>query len=125
MRVYFDPSGFGSIATTLKDAKQYDKPITYEDVTKWKYSQDVWQKEQMRGMHSFIADAPREEYQMDLFVLSDQPVAPQRKNALLMVDIISKYTQVVPCRSEQTSDVLNAIQECLDNIFGKHKNNLW
>ena len=72
-------------------------------------------------MNSFIADAPREEYQMDLFFFADQPVAPQLKNALLMVDIFSKYTQVVPCRSKQVPDVLNAIKECLDKMGGKPK----
>ena len=35
-KVYFDPAGFGSIAETLKDAKKYDKTITYEDDKKWK-----------------------------------------------------------------------------------------
>ena len=75
----------------------------------------------MRGMNSFIADAPREEYQIDLFFFADQPVAPQLKNALLMVDIFSKYTQVVPCRSKQVPDVLNAIKECLNKMGGKPK----
>ena len=120
-KVYYDPGGFGSIASTLKDAKKYDKSITYDDVKKWKYSQDFGQKAKMRGMNSFIADAPREEYQMDLFFFADQPVAPQLKNALLMVDIFSKYTQVVPCRSKQVPDVLNAIKECLDKMGGKPK----
>ena len=72
-------------------------------------------------MNSFNADAPREEYQMDLFFFAEQPVAPQLKNALLMVDIFSKYTQVVPCRSKQIPDVLNAIKECLDKMGGKPK----
>ena len=31
-KVYYDPSGFGSITATLKDVKTYDKSITYEDV---------------------------------------------------------------------------------------------
>ena len=120
-KVYYDPGGFGSITTTLKDAKKYDKSITYEDVKKWKYSQDFGQKAKTRGMNSFIADAPREEYQMDLFFFADQPVPAQLKNALLMVDIFSKYTQVVPCRSKQVPDVLNAIKECLDKMGGKPK----
>ena len=31
-KVYFDPAGYGSINETLKDAKQYDNTITYDDV---------------------------------------------------------------------------------------------
>ncbi len=65
-KVYYDPAGFGSISETLKDAKKYDESITYDDVKKWKASQAFGQKKQMKGMNSFIADAPHEEYQMDL-----------------------------------------------------------
>ena len=35
-KVYFDPAGFGSINSILKDAKVYDKNITYDDVKQWK-----------------------------------------------------------------------------------------
>jgi len=31
-QIYFDRSGFGSKATTLKDAKEKDKTITMKDV---------------------------------------------------------------------------------------------
>jgi vancomycin permeability regulator SanA len=31
-KVYFDPAGFGSINSILKDAKVYDTNITYDDV---------------------------------------------------------------------------------------------
>lgn len=120
-KVYYDPGGFGSINQTLKDAKKYDKTITYDDIKKWKTSQDFGQKAKMRGMNSFIAQAPREEYQMDLLFFADQPIAPQLKNAMLMVDIFSKYTQVVPCKSKQIPDVLNAIKDCLDKMGGKPK----
>ena len=54
---------------------------------------------------------------MDLFFLSDQPVAI--KSVLLMVDIFSKYTQVVPVKSKQIPDVLNAIQEYMGKMSGK------
>ena len=35
-KIYFDPAGYGSITTTLKDARVFDKTITYEDVKQWK-----------------------------------------------------------------------------------------
>jgi hypothetical protein len=116
-KVYFDPAGFGSIAETLKDSKKYDKSITYEDIKKWKASQAFGQKSKMRGMNSFIADKPKEEYQMDLFFLSDEPVAIN--SALLMVDIFSKYTQVVPVKSKKIPDVMTAIKECMGKMGGK------
>ena len=120
-KVYFDPAGFGSISETLKDAKKYDKSITYEDVKKWKASQAFSQKSKMRGMNSFIADAPKEEYQMDLLFFADQPVPNKDKNALLMVDIFSKYTEVVKIKSKQIPDVLKGIKECIAKMGGKPK----
>ena len=33
--IYFDRSGYGSKATTLKDAKQKDKSITMDDVNEF------------------------------------------------------------------------------------------
>jgi hypothetical protein len=118
-KIYYDPAGYGSINETLKDAKKYDKSITYDDVKKWKASQAFGQKAKPRGMNSFIADAPREEYQMDLMFFADEPGAV--KNALLMVDIFSKYTQIYPVRSKQIPDVLIAIKECLIKMKGKPK----
>ena len=118
-KVYYDPAGFGSISETLKDAKKYDKSITYEDVKKWKASQTFGQKDKPRGMNSFIADEPHEEYQMDLLFFADEPGAV--KNALLMVDIFSKYTQICPVKTKQIPDVLIAMKECLIKMKGKPK----
>ena len=33
--VYYDQAGFGSIATTYKDAKKKDASITMQDVKEW------------------------------------------------------------------------------------------
>ena len=70
-------------------------------------------------MNSFIADAPHEEYQMDLLFFADEPGAV--KKALLMVDIFSKYTQICPVKTKQIPDVLIAIKECLVKMKGKPK----
>ena len=120
-KVYFDPTGFGSISETLKDAKKYDTSITYDDVKKWKASQAFGQKSKMRGMNSFIANAPKDEYQMDLFFFADQPVPNKDKNALLMVDIFSKFTQIVKVNSKQIPDVLMGIKECIAKMGGLPK----
>lgn len=118
-KVYFDPAGFGSIKETLKDVHKYDKAITYEDVKQWLSAQSFGQKKQLRGTNSFIASAPKEEYQMDLLFFADQP--DRVKSALLMVDIFSKYTQVVPVKTKQIGDVLIALKECLIKMGGKPK----
>ena len=107
------------MAKTFKDAAKYNKDITYEDVKAWKASQDFGQKAKMRGMNSFVASKPKEEYQVDLFFMADQPVDNKLKNGLLMVDIFTKYTQVVLLKSKQIPDVLDAIKRCLVKMGGK------
>jgi len=54
-KVYFDPAGFGSINETLKDAKQIDSTITYDDVKKWKETNFETQR-QLKGYNSFVAN---------------------------------------------------------------------
>ncbi len=115
--MYFDEAGFGSQRTTYKDAKKEDPTITVEDVRKW-FNKNVERKGKLRGMNSFIANEPHEEYQMDLFFPNTQSVA---KTALIMVDIFTKFTQVVLSRSKQIPDVLEAIKECLGKMGRKPK----
>ena len=107
-KIYYDPAGFGSMQTTLNDAKKRDKTITIDDVRKW-FSKNVARKTQLKGMNSFIAHKPAEEYQMDLFFMSDLK-DPEYACGLLMVDIFTKYTVIIPSKSKQIHDVAVAIE---------------
>ena len=120
-RAWNDDAGFGSIAQTVREAKKYEPSVTAGDFKEWKAKQDVGQKAKMRGMNSFIADKPREEYQMDLFFMSDQDLERQFTIALLMVDIFTKWTQVVQVPSKQWPDVLAGIKELIPMMGGKPK----
>ena len=71
-RAWNDDAGYGSIAQTVREAKKIEPSVTADDFKEWKAKQDVGQKAKMRGMNSFIANKPKEEYQMDLFFMSDQ-----------------------------------------------------
>lgn len=51
---YFDKSGFGSKATTLKDAREKDKTITMKDIDEL-FKKNVEVKAKQRGMNSFVA----------------------------------------------------------------------
>ena len=61
--IYFD-SGFGSRATTLKDAREEDKSITKEDVEEF-FKKNVQEKRKPRGENSFVAAHAHFEYQLD------------------------------------------------------------
>ena len=105
----------------MKEAKKYDPSVTADDFKEWKAKQDVGQKAKMRGMNSFIADKPREEYQMDLFFMADQQVDKKFKSALLMVDIFTKWTQVVQVASKKWPAVLEGIKKLIPMMGGKPK----
>ena len=64
-KVFHDGAGYGSISSTLADAKTYDASITYEDVKRWK-TKNVERKTNLKGYNSFVVDKPFVEVQMDL-----------------------------------------------------------
>ena len=75
-------------------------------------------KTQLKGQNSFVASYPRQEYQMDLFFLSDlkDPVYPL---GLLMVDIFSKYISIIPLKAKQIHDVAIGIETAIQKMGGK------
>ena len=67
-KIYHDPAGHGSMRTTYEDAKKKDQSITYGDIQAW-FKKNIKRKTQLKGYTSFIANEPKEEYQMDLFFI--------------------------------------------------------
>ena len=63
-KVYRTLHGYGSNAQTLADARQYDRTIQLSDIVKWKYDY-LQRKIKLKGVNSFIASRPKQEYQMD------------------------------------------------------------
>ena len=116
--IYFDRSGFGSIATTFKDAKAKDKSITLADVKAW-FEKNLDRKRPMSGFNSFIAPYAYYEYQIDLFFITNNDLKNQRfRIGLVVIDIFSKFAVVVPIKSKQPPDLLAGIMEGI-NKMGK------
>ena len=116
-KTYYDLGGFGSIKATLEDAHKYDKNITLDDVKAW-FNKNVEKKTKQRGMNSFIANEPRDEYQMDLMFLNDLK-DPIYTTGLLMVDIFTNFPTVVPIKTKQIHDVAVAIEQAIEKMGGK------
>jgi len=128
-KVYFGPDGFGSLKEILKDVKKLDDTITYEDVREWKSKQYFGQKSKPRGSNSFIASEPYQEYQCDLFFWpkprsselqrtratwrGEQSLWSKHTNALLIIHMFTKFTQVVPLKSKSIPDVIEGMKQCL------------
>ena len=92
-KIYNDLSGFGSIQQTFQEAKKIDKTITLADVQEWK-EKNIVRKTNLPGYNSYVASAPRFEYQVDPFYfnLGEQKI----KYGMLAVDIFAKQVEVVP-----------------------------
>ena len=117
--VYFDRSGFGSKATTLKDARAKDKTITMADVEEF-FKKNVEEKRKPRGQNSFVAPHPYFEFQLDLFFISSNDLENQEfRIGLVLIDIFTKYATVIPIKSKQPPDVLAGLMEGLNKMDKK------
>ena len=117
--VYFDRSGFGSKATTLKDARAKDKTITMADVEEF-FKRNVEEKRKPRGQNSFVAPHPYFEFQLDLFFISSNDLENQKfRIGLVLIDIFTKYATVIPIKSKQPPDVLAGLMEGLNKMDKK------
>ncbi len=116
-KIYNDPSGFGSLKTTLEDARKIDKSITNEDVKKF-FQEKVEQKKQIPGYNSFIAPYPNYEFQIDLFFITDVDNQTY-KVGMILIDIFTKYMVVVPIKSKSEGDVAAGLIEGLNKMGEK------
>ena len=118
--IYNDPSGFGSKAVTLADARKKDKTITMDDVNQF-FSNNVEVKKLPRGQNSFVAPNANYQYQLDLFFMGKEDFENKQKtrNGLVLIDIFSKYAVVLPIPSKNPPDVLAGILEGIQKMGDK------
>ena len=76
-KTYYDFGGYGSIARTLKEAREIDPTIKEIDVKTWK-DKNLQRKTNLKGQNSFIASESKQEYQIDLFEMPVSRVADKR-----------------------------------------------
>ena len=110
--IYFDRAGYGSLKTTLQDARKKDSSIRLEDVKEF-FAKNVEEKRKPRGENSFVAPHSFFEYQLDLFFISPNDVETQQKFrvGLVLIDIFTKYAVVIPIKSKQPDDILAGMME--------------
>ena len=120
--IYFDRSGYGSKATTLKDAREQDKTITMKDVEQF-FRKNVEIKAKPRGYNSFTAPHNNHTYQIDLFFVGYYDFDEEQKfrGGLVCIDVLSKYAVVVPIKTKNGEDVLEASKEALGKMGKKPK----
>ena len=112
--IYFDRAGYGSRKITLADAKKKDPSIKKEDVEEF-FKKNVEVKAKQRGFNSFTAPHNNYSYQIDLFFMGyyDFDEEQQFRGGLVCIDVLSKYAVVVPIKTKNGEDVLEATKEAL------------
>jgi hypothetical protein len=115
-KIYYDPAGFGSAKQTYLEARAKDPSIKYEDVKKWLH-REVEQKKQLKGYNSFIANEPKEEYQIDLFFFkkSDFPIEDYI-GGVLAIDIFSRFISIIPIKSKTIPEILDVIKQIIKKM---------
>ena len=84
---------------------------------KW-FDGNFARKTNLRGFNSYVAQKPYEEYQVDLFFMPESD-GEEYRQALIMIDIFSKFMTVVPLKEKQAVPVLEAIKEGISNMGRK------
>ena len=120
--IYFDKAGFGSLKTTLEDSKKKDSSITMDDVRQF-FRKNVEIKAKQRGYNSFTAPKNNHTYQIDLFFMGYYDFDEEQKfrGGLVCIDVLSKYAVVVPIKTKNGEDVLEATKEALGKMGKKPK----
>ena len=82
--------------------------ITHSYVKNWFAKNVDRTKAEGRGQNSYVAQRPYQEYQIDVFFITDKQMQHQEyRYGLSCIDIFSKYACVIPIKSTKHEDMLN------------------
>ena len=116
-KVFYDSrSGFGSVEQTYKSAKALDSSITRADVREFIKNQEIRQgkKPAKNKVNSFVADFPRQEFQIDLLDMG-KDIKPFRYG-FTVVDIFTKKGACIPIRKKTPEITSNAMKEIFKEL---------
>ena len=124
--VYYNlEEGFGSIQETYKKAKAKDPSISLDDVRNFMRKQPNKQIKGHRGYNSYTAPFARFEYQIDIMVMAPLSKDPEvsikvtkaePRYALVVIDIFSKYADVIPMEENNSKSVLSALKQAFKKM---------
>ena len=106
--IYRDKTGFGSVTTTWKKAKEEDNSITKQNVKDWFFN-NVEKTAKAGLKNSFINDEAYDEYQIDLIFFGKED--DDKNMAMSIIDIFSKYAVVIPMKDKTGPTTQSAIMQ--------------
>ena len=116
-KVFYDRrKGFGSLEDTYRQAKELDRSITRAQVKSFLANQEVRQQKKpaKNEVNSFVADFPRQEFQVDLMDLGKW-VKPFRYG-FVAYDIFSKKGACIPIRAKEPRITAKALKEVFHTL---------
>ena len=116
---YNEEKGYKSKEKTYKMAREKNALITRKDVEDW-FSRNGVALKPRSFKNSYIAGYPMQEYQMDLFQMNKKSgIKDWAKLCMIMVDIFTKRTEIVPVEGKDASDLKKGIKELLRKFGGE------
>jgi hypothetical protein len=117
-QVYYDvESGYGSIQQTYRDSKKLLNTITLQNVKDFLEKQSIRQTKRPRKWNSYVAEAPLQEFQIDL---ADYSRSAEYNDgyayALCCIDIFTKYAYCIPLKTKQRKEVAEGFKEILNHM---------
>ena len=106
--VYNSETGFGSLATTYQDVKKKYPRITFKDVKSW-YGRNAEYNVRSSGYNSFVASAPLQEFQVDLFNMKSRE-GGKYKMGMAGIDICSKKAMAVAIPDKKKESLVEALK---------------
>jgi hypothetical protein len=107
--VFYHPrTGFGSVEQTLKHAKIRDPGIKRQHVRDFIAKQEIRQRRKPLRVNSFVANFPRQEFQVDLMDMGEQ-VTP--RYGFVAVDIFPKKGACFPIPNKFATDTAEALRK--------------
>jgi len=105
----------GSLKRALDIARLKEPLINMDDIKRWQRERTN-DKRRPSKYNSWVASAPKEEYQVDLF--QENKGAPFQ---LLAVDTFSKRVAVEPLESNTSKDIIKGLDAVFKEMGGKPK----
>jgi hypothetical protein len=115
--LYNDKAGFGSLKDTWTDVKNKYTDIKYAQVKEW-YQKNVDYNVIQRGENSYVANAPREQYQLDIFFMNINK-NDKYKIGVAAIDVFTKHATAVALTNKRPETLLEALKRVLDMLGGK------
>jgi hypothetical protein len=106
---YHPQNGFGSVENTYKQARQQGMlNVTRQHVREFMAKQELRQRRRPPAVNSFVADFPRQEFQVDLADFGER-VTP--RYGFVAYDIFSKKAACFPIHSKLAAETTEALNK--------------